>query len=262
MSEEKRPHIVIFNPDQMRADSLAHLGNPASHTPNFDKMANEDGVSFTNCFTTNPICTPSRCSFMSGWYPHVRGHRTLHHMMHENEPVLLKYLKDQGYFVWINTRNDLLPAQIENIYEKYCNIAFRPDKKMNPLPDGTKSWRGSPEGDNYYSFYQGRLDTNENGVRYDLDSAWVEGAIDFIHNLPQDKPVCIFLPLLYPHPPYGVEEPWFSMIDRNKLPDRIPAPRNWEKKPSILKGLHELQGLKEWSEERWSELRATYLGMV
>ncbi|UCD86206.1 MAG: hypothetical protein JSU92_05070, partial [Deltaproteobacteria bacterium] len=38
--------------------------------------------------------------------------------------------------------------------------------------------------------------------------------------------------------------------------------RNWEKKPSILKGLHELQGLKEWSEERWSELRATYLGMV
>lgn len=30
----KRPNIVIINQDQMRADSMAHLGNPASVTPN------------------------------------------------------------------------------------------------------------------------------------------------------------------------------------------------------------------------------------
>ena len=27
---KKRPNIIIFNPDQMRADSLAHLGNPTA----------------------------------------------------------------------------------------------------------------------------------------------------------------------------------------------------------------------------------------
>ncbi|MEZ4610162.1 MAG: hypothetical protein R2838_07920 [Caldilineaceae bacterium] len=27
------------------------------------------------------VCTPSRCSFMTGWYPHVRGHRTLWHLL-------------------------------------------------------------------------------------------------------------------------------------------------------------------------------------
>ena len=41
---------------------------------------------------------------MSGWYPHVRGHRTMFHMMQEDEPVLLKTLKDQGYFVWWEAR--------------------------------------------------------------------------------------------------------------------------------------------------------------
>ena len=28
----KQPHIIIFNPDEMRGDALAHLGNPASIT--------------------------------------------------------------------------------------------------------------------------------------------------------------------------------------------------------------------------------------
>ena len=27
---KKRPNIVIINPDQMRADSMFHLGNPAA----------------------------------------------------------------------------------------------------------------------------------------------------------------------------------------------------------------------------------------
>lgn len=30
---DKRPNIIVFNPDQMRADSLSHLGNPAAQTP-------------------------------------------------------------------------------------------------------------------------------------------------------------------------------------------------------------------------------------
>ena len=44
---EKKPHIIIFNPDEMRADTLAHLGNPAAITPNLDQMAREDGAAFT-----------------------------------------------------------------------------------------------------------------------------------------------------------------------------------------------------------------------
>lgn len=76
MKKDRRPNIIIFNPDQMRADALHHMGNPASITPNFDSLL-ADGVSFENAYCQNPVCSPSRCSFMSGWYPHVRGHRTM-----------------------------------------------------------------------------------------------------------------------------------------------------------------------------------------
>ncbi len=43
------------------------------------------------------------------------------------------------------------------------------------------------------------------------------------------------LPLLiHPHPPYGVEDPWYSQIRRELLPSRLPSPRVWEEKPSLL----------------------------
>jgi arylsulfatase A-like enzyme len=89
----------------------------------------------------------------------------------------------------------------------------------------------------------------------------VEGAIEQIHNRPPDKPLCIYLPLIFPHPPYGVEDPWYSTIDRSLLPHRTPAPNHWDGKPSILKGIYERQNMQTWTEDRWTELRATYYGM-
>jgi arylsulfatase A-like enzyme len=122
---------------------------------------------------------------------------------------------------------------------------------------------GEPAGDNYYSFYRGKLEPSVPGGRfYDRDQCWFEGAIDFIRRRPKDQPFCLFLAILYPHPAYGVTDPFFSMIDRSLVPPRIPTPESWDKKPSILRGLHDLLGLKNWSEERWAELRATYLGQV
>lgn len=258
----KKPHIIIFNPDQWRGDVLGHAGNPAAVTPVLDRLVETEAVSFSSAFCQNPVCTPSRCSFMSGWYPHVRGHRTMFHMMQPDEPVLLRTLKEQGYSVWWGGKNDLVPA--ENGYDAYCGIKYKPAKQPRPETNlhGYDLWRGDPEGDNYYSFYAGKLEkAADEEAYYDNDWANVLGAVDFIRNAPGDQPICVYLPLLYPHPPYGVEEPWFSLIDREKLPPRIPAPDNWDGKPSLLKGIYERQKLQGWTEDRWDELRATYYGM-
>lgn len=127
-------------------------------------------------------------------------------------------------------------------------------------------WRGDPHSENYYSFFYGKVEPHhemqdwEMAV-YDRDWALVEGAIEFIHNLPTDQPLCIYLPLAHPHPPYVVEDPWFSIIDRKNLLKCIRAPQDWSGLPSLPKGLYELQGLGNWTEEQWDELRATYYGM-
>ena len=261
MNERKRPHIVIFNPDQWRGDVMGHLGNPAAVTPRLDGLVATEAVSFRNAFCQNPVCTPSRCSFMSGWYPHVRGHRTMHHMMAPDEPVLLRQLKDSGYFVWWGGKNDLIPA--DRGFDAYCDVKYRPNRPVTPGSNLHLSdeWRGEPGGDNYYSFFAGRR-LPEDGQPYIVDDwAMVLGAVDFLRAAPRDRPLCVYLPILYPHPPYGVEPPYDERIDRPKLPPRIPAPGDWAGKPSILKGIWQRQGMQGWSEERFTELRAVYYGM-
>ncbi|MFN2272967.1 MAG: sulfatase-like hydrolase/transferase [Anaerolineae bacterium] len=256
----ERPHLVIFNPDQWRGDVLGHAGNSAAVTPHLDQMVRTDGVSFRNAFCQNPVCTPSRCAFMTGWYPHVRGHRTMYHMLRADEPVLLKTLKENGYFVWWGGKNDLVPGQLG--YDDTCHIKYQPDRPLYPNLHSLTEWRGEPGSDTYYSFYYGRLEKDDDKAHYyDSDWANVLGAIDLIKNPPTDQPLCIYLPLGYPHPPYAVEEPYYSMIDRNKLPQRIPAPQSWAGKPSILRNIYDNQNLQGWTEERWTELRATYYGM-
>ena len=254
----KKPHIIIFNPDQWRGDVMSHLGNPAAVTPNLDAIIQSDAVSFRHAFCQNPVCTPSRCSFMTGWYPHVRGHRTMFHMLRPDEPVLLKYLKDNGYFVWWGGKNDLVPRQ--NGFAEYCDLKYEAQRPLQPNLHRADEWRGDPAGDNYYSFYAGQLDTGADGVYYDNDWAMVDGALDLIRNAPADQPLCIYLPLSYPHPPYGVEDPWYSQIDRDLIPSRLPTP-DWSKKPKLTAGIYDRQGLQGWSEARFTELRATYYGM-
>ena len=258
-----RPHLVFFVPDQWRGDVLGHMGNPAAHTPTLDGLVQTGAVSFRHAFCQNPVCTPSRCSFMTGWYPHTRGHRTMLHMLQPHEPMLLKTLKELGYFVWWGGKNDIVAAQYG--YEDYCDVKYEaPDTPQRPLRPNLHSyhdWRGEPESDTYYSHFYGRLDNpTEEPFVYDFDQATVEGAIAQIADRPPDQPLCLYLPLRHPHPPYIAEEPWYSLIDETKLPPRIPAPA-WDDKPSLLRGLSERQGMRGWTETRWDDLRKTYYGM-
>jgi arylsulfatase A-like enzyme len=197
---------------------------------------------------------------MSGWYTHVRGHRTMHHMMRQGEPVLLRTLKENGYYVWWGGKNDLVPGQFG--YDDYCDVKYRAERVRYPNLHRYDEWRGEPGSDTYYSFYHGRLVRDDDEEHY-LDGDWanVLGAIEFVRNAPQDQPLCIYLPLGYPHPPYAVEDPYYSAIDRSALPPRVPTPEDWSGKPSLLKGIYERQNLQGWTEERWTELRATYYGM-
>lgn len=255
--QKKQPHIIIFNPDQWRGDVMGHLGNPAAITPNLDQLVETDGVSFSQTYCQNPVCTPSRCSFMSGWYPHIKGNRTIFHMMQPDDPVLLRTLKRNGYYVWWGGKNDLIPNDAN--FDEYCDEKYVPETKDYQFND---DWRGEAGSPDYYSFYGGKLEDDHGLTGYaEHDWGYIHGAIDLIKNPPEDKPLCIYLPIMYPHPPYVVEEPWFSMINRDKLPERVMPPKDFAGKASMLKGIAEIQNMGAWPEEKWDELRATYYGM-
>ena len=267
MKVNQKPNLVIFLGDQLRADALGHLGNSAAVTPNFDRIPREDGVSFRHAYSQSNVCVPSRCSFLTGWYPHTRGHRTMHYLLEKEDPMLLKDLKKQGYHVLWLGRNDVIPQGMQ--LEDYCDTYYSgfdfSSESIKAFMQENQKWeqayRGSPEGDQYYSFFAGKLETT-NGLA-EADWNCVKHAVEFIENRSNDeKPFCIYISLLFPHPPYMCEEPWYSLIDRDKIEQIRPIPKDWDSKASMLKGIYDKQQLQTWDEARLKELRATYHAMV
>ena len=93
----ERPNILWICTDQQRYDTIGALGNPHIHTPNIDRLVGE-GLAFTHAYCQNPICTPSRASFLTGMYP-----SSVHACMNGNDrwadaaPLVTKLLADAGY---------------------------------------------------------------------------------------------------------------------------------------------------------------------
>ncbi|PYJ62356.1 MAG: hypothetical protein DME74_06200 [Verrucomicrobia bacterium] len=72
MAARRKPNLILFLPDQQRADMLACYGGVKVHAPNLNKLASESVV-FQRAYVTHPVCTPSRSSLMTGTWPHING---------------------------------------------------------------------------------------------------------------------------------------------------------------------------------------------
>ncbi|HEU4771319.1 MAG TPA: sulfatase-like hydrolase/transferase, partial [Candidatus Udaeobacter sp.] len=72
MGANRKPNLILFLPDQQRADTLACYGGVKVHAPNLNKLASESVV-FERTYVTHPVCTPSRSSLMTGTWPHING---------------------------------------------------------------------------------------------------------------------------------------------------------------------------------------------
>ena len=92
----KQPNILFILSDQHNAKVLGHKGHPDARTPNLDRMAAE-GVRFENAITQNPICTPSRVSWLSGQYCHNHGYYGLFGPSPKGLPTVLGHFRKAGY---------------------------------------------------------------------------------------------------------------------------------------------------------------------
>ncbi|MCF7853152.1 MAG: sulfatase-like hydrolase/transferase [Candidatus Pacebacteria bacterium] len=68
----RKKNVLLVISDQHNASLLGCEAHPQVRTPNLDRFAAE-GVRFTNAYTQNTICTPSRVSILSGQYCHNHG---------------------------------------------------------------------------------------------------------------------------------------------------------------------------------------------
>jgi len=64
----KRPNVLFILADDLGWGDLSCYGRPDYQTPNLDRLASE-GTRFTNAYSASPVCTPTRCAFVTGRYP-------------------------------------------------------------------------------------------------------------------------------------------------------------------------------------------------
>ena len=93
---KKRPNIILFLADQLRFDALGCYGNNEIHTPNIDSLA-LNGSTFDNHFIQNPVCSPSRCTILTGRYPRNHGTRDNGIPLRDQEVCFPEVLRENGY---------------------------------------------------------------------------------------------------------------------------------------------------------------------
>lgn len=91
------PNILWICSDMLRHDAIGALGNRHIKTPNIDSLCSS-GVAFTRAYCQNPVCTPSRASFLTGRYPFATGVMINgNDYFPDDEQLITKTLADRGY---------------------------------------------------------------------------------------------------------------------------------------------------------------------
>ena len=251
MGSDRRPNVVLFMTDQWRAKDSGYWGNAVIESPHIDRLASEGG-GFRRCFVQNPVSTPSRASMASGWYCHVDGHRTMHRMLRRHEPNLLRYFKEAGYHVWWGGKNDMIAeeAVAASCHDRVTGAGGREAFDRSPWKLGDRL---------YHTFLWGEVPENYSAS---LEDDYVaEQAVKFIKH-PPAEPYFMLVNQVYPHPPYAVAEPYFSMYDRSGVPFPVRPPEGFAGKPKILRRVHERMRMDEITDDELREMVAVYYGMI
>lgn len=201
--DEDRPNIIFILTDDQRWSALGYSGNPLATTPEMDKLA-EAGTYFRNAIVTTPICSASRASIFSG----------LHERTH-------KYTFQTG-----NLRREFM----ENAYPKmlkeagYYNGFFG---KFGVNYPGREEWFEEVEiydRNNQFKDYRGYYYKTLNGDTVHLTRYTGQKALDFIDNVPLDKPFSLSLSFSAPHAHDGAPLQYFWQEEPDKLYQNMEMP--------------------------------------
>ncbi|VGO17226.1 Choline-sulfatase [Pontiella desulfatans] len=262
-------NLIILHSDELRADALGFMGNPDCKTPNLDRFAQRSTV-FNRHFSVSAKCVPSRCAMMTGRYAHADGIRTVNetNLLPPNRPNLLRRLSLAGYetavfginHVWENFYGD-------NNRKSSGVVDYQSFEPNDFKPLLSKSWKVQQPTEESRSITVNGGAVNLEVYRrtkpleYFCDDNRAEQAVHYLENVrDRSRPFFMQLNISAPHPLYEVEEPYFSMYDREAIkayPHELP-----ENPPLCIEKMREIRAGKHASEADFRQIQAVYYGMV
>jgi len=228
--------------DQHKRDCLGAAGNPVARTPNLDALA-RTAVRFTSTYCTNPVCTPSRASILTGLYTHNHGafnnstpwpigHKTIAHYF--DQAGYVTGLVGKMHFVDAQTHGFDYHLDFNDWYQflgpktkLYADELARPNSGSG-LPQIDDLWRdfGDPwKGDRDLDDREGSVAVG--GVskipeQDHFESFVARESIRFLHRYGrQEQPFLLFCSFLKPHDPFMPAARFANMFraEDMKLPD-------------------------------------------
>ena len=91
-----KPNLLFLQTDQHRYNTMAAYGNHRFRVPVMNRIASESVV-FDRCYVSQPICTPSRATLMTGLWPHQHGCVDNNIPLTPSVPTLPERLNDPDY---------------------------------------------------------------------------------------------------------------------------------------------------------------------
>ncbi len=250
----KQPNVLFIISDQHNAKVLGHKGHPNVKTPNLDRLAAE-GVRFDNAITQNPICTPSRVSYLSGQYPHNHGYYGLSGPRPRGLPTILGHFRRFGYLTaaigkihcpeyWVEDDADFFREVCD------CSIGGCPEYTEHLRKKGLLELRDDLALPEFGPRGRQTVDARPSNIPYeDSPEGWaVRQAMFFMEQaVEQDRPFFVHVSLPKPHQVYSPAAEFWQMYEE----DELVLPPNAEYDMS-LKAPHLRAAAERWRRGDWT----------
>lgn len=295
MSElRKKPNIILFMADQLRYDALGCYGNTQIHTPNIDKIALNGSV-FDNHFIQNPVCSPSRCTILTGRYPKNHGTRDNGIPLRDEEITFPEVLRNNGYRTAaigkMHFTTQFVPKENEEDDWPEDQYGFDVvhttcDTKTGEYLDWLKSV--SPRDYEVVKMQGERKAKEDRASAADKDlsgppqvypseinpkyhqSAWIaDQTISFINEADENQPFFALCSFVDPHHPFDPPAPYSTMYDPDKLDEPIyQEDELLDKPPHFMRHRvghgcsNEKYDYQRLSRHDWGCVKAAYYGMI
>jgi len=266
----EKPNLLFIWTDEQQPFTMKKYGNDRIKTPNLNKLADESVV-FLNTYVTQPVCTPSRSSTMTGLYPHTNGCISNNIPLPDSVPCLPELVGDPEYRTAYYGKwhlGDEIYAQhgfeewesIEDIY--YQHFSATRDKSERSSYHQWLVGKGyEPDIENKFGVSFSRKYAASLPLEHSKPIFLQGRSIDFLRRN-KDNPFILYINFLEPHMPFtgpldSLHSPGDVYLPEsfNHLLDES-YPERYRKKQADIKKKYGT------SEEEMRKLIARYWGLV
>lgn len=221
MSVEK-PNVLLITADHWAASMMGCAGHQVLMTPTLDALAS-NGIRFSNCFSSCPVCIPARRSLMTGTFPRSHGDRVYtDEMPMPKVTTLAQSFRDAGYQAYAVGKIHVYPQRNRIGFDDV--ILSEEARYTYGVTDDYEIWLG----ENGYlgKEYTHGMSNNQYQTRpWHLpeeahQTNWATGQmIKTMKRSDPTRPALFYMSYVHPHPPLVPLQAYLDMYSDDEMPE-------------------------------------------